>query len=485
MSLVEIRRDPVEEIAEEFAARLRRGERPALTEYTDRYPELADEIRELFPAMVVMEKFGSIAGPITGPRAPAPATDSAGQLGDFRILREVGRGGMGIVYEAIQESLGRHVALKVLAGPRANGPFLERFHREAKAAARLHHTNIVPVFGVGEAGGTHFYAMQFIRGHGLDLVLAEVRRMRGCHDANATHDRTAAVAAFAVRNLLTGARNPASVTDVWKDHPTTDLDTAVSGPAADRPRINLSEVSLAGQSEQRYFREAARLCVQAADGLHYAHGQGVLHRDIKPSNLLLDAQGTVWITDFGLAKADDSHDLTGSGDIVGTVRYMAPERFRGEADARSDVYALGITLYELLTLKPAYDDSDRLRLVDRVAKESPPPPRSIDPRIPRDLETIVLKSVARDPADRYATAGALAEDLRRFLADRSILARRHSQAEQAWRWCRRNPAIATLGVAVAACLVAVAVVSSVASWNLGRALQKTQAAELEGRGKPA
>jgi WD40 repeat protein/tetratricopeptide (TPR) repeat protein len=200
----------------------------------------------------------------------------------------------------------------------------------------------------------------------------------------------------------------------------------------------------------------AQIGRQAAQGLAYAHSRGVVHRDIKPSNLLLDTAGIVWITDFGLAKADDD-GLTATGDILGTVRYMAPERFRGEADARADIYALGLTLYELLTLKPAYDSTDRLKLIERVKNEEPVRPRSLDARVPRDLETIVLKAIDKDPARRYATAESMAEDLRRFLADEPIKARQVSTTERYWRWARRNPVIAVLGGALTAVLVLVTI----------------------------
>ena len=185
----------------------------------------------------------------------------------------------------------------------------------------------------------------------------------------------------------------------------------------------------------------------------------MLHRDVKPSNLLLDLRGTVWVTDFGLAKAEGTDALTQTGDIVGTLRYMAPERFRGAADARSDVYALGLTLYEMLTLEPAFAAEQRARLIAKVLHEEPPKPRQLDPRIPRDLETITLKAMAREPSDRYRTATELAEDLRRYLGDRPIVARRASAAEQARRWCRRNPALAAATAVVAAALVAVTVLS--------------------------
>jgi serine/threonine protein kinase len=178
----------------------------------------------------------------------------------------------------------------------------------------------------------------------------------------------------------------------------------------------------------------------------------VLHRDVKPSNLLLDVWGTVWLTDFGLAKATGTPDLTRTGDLLGTLRYMAPERFEGHADVRSDVYALGLTLYELLALRPAFAGHDQAEVVRHITAEAPRLDR-IDPRLPRDLVTIVHKAMARSPADRYQTARALADDLRRFLDDRSILARRASLAEQGWRWCRRNPTGAGLLAALLALLL--------------------------------
>src|SRR5262249_18117759 len=184
------------------------------------------------------------------------------------------------------------------------------------------------------------------------------------------------------------------------------------------------------------------------DGLAHAHAHGVIHRDVKPSNLLLDSRGTVWIADFGLAKAEGMADVTNSGDIVGTLRYMAPERFRGQTDARGDVYSLGLTLYEMLTLRPAFDNEDRAGLIATIVNESPPRPRKVDPRVPRDLETIVLKASAKDPANRYAGAAEMAEDLRRFLADRPVRARRSTVLEQLGRWRRRNPTVAALTVAI-------------------------------------
>ena len=206
----------------------------------------------------------------------------------------------------------------------------------------------------------------------------------------------------------------------------------------------------------------AQIGRQAAQGLAYAHASGLVHRDIKPSNLLLDHAGVVWIADFGLAKGEDD-GLTQSGDILGTLRYMAPERFRGQGDARVDIYALGLTLYELLTLRPGFESADRLKLIEQISTEEPRKPRSVDARIPLDLETIVLKAIEKDPKARYQSAEAMAEDLRRFLADEPIKARQVGASERYWRWARRNPVIAILGGVLTALLVATTVGSMVAA----------------------
>jgi serine/threonine protein kinase len=198
----------------------------------------------------------------------------------------------------------------------------------------------------------------------------------------------------------------------------------------------------------------ARIGIQVAEALEYAHGQGILHRDIKPSNLLQDLHGTVWVSDFGLAKAaTEGGNLTHTGDLVGTLRYMAPERFDGRADARSDLYSLGLTLYEFLVHQPAFRATDRNKLIRQVMHEDPPPPRQLNPEIPRDLETIVRKAMARDPGHRYQTAAELAADLQRFVEDRPIRARPVTGAERLWRWGRRNPLVAGLVAGIALALL--------------------------------
>jgi serine/threonine protein kinase/WD40 repeat protein len=464
----------LEQLAEEFVERHRRGEHPALSEYLTRHPHLAAEIRDLFPALIQVEKLKPAPGDLTG--AFMPAAGRAGEhvperLGEFRILREIGSGGMGVVYEAEQESLGRHVALKVL--PRHalfKTTYLERFRREAKAAGRLHHTNIVPVFGVGECDGTHYFAMQYIAGEGLDKVLHDLRQLRKPQGApTATVKPTEESVAH---SLLTGRFT------VSTDAPAEGPSAPATPPAPTPAEGTHGSSTLSGSGpEGHYFRGVARVAVQVADALSYAHRQGILHRDIKPSNLLLDQQGTVWITDFGLAKAEGADDLTEPGDIVGTVRFMAPERFDGRSLPQSDVYALGVTLYELLTLKPAFDDVNKARLVEKVLHEPPVPPRRIDATIPRDMETVVLKCLAKDPTERYTSAEALAEDLRRFLADRPIKARRTPWHERTWRWCRRNPVVAGLLGAVVTLVSLVAVISTVAAHQLRSELQRAESAE--------
>ena len=380
---------------------------------------------------------------------------------------------MGVVYEAEQVSLGRHVALKVLP-PQSLKDVKQRrrFEREARAAAKLHHTNIVPVFGVGEEHETPYYVMQFIQGQGLDAVLDELKRLRlnpgkgSQAEAGTDADGTAAYqpmrrdvsAADVARSLLTGRFDPAGDQTVAPDEtPSVSPPTeAVSDALSSSSSLSLPGVPQRGKSKrQSYWQGVARIGHQVADALAYAHGQGIVHRDIKPSNLLLDTKGTVWVADFGLAKATDSQDLTHTGDLLGTLRYMPPEAFGGKADSRGDIYSLGLTLYEMLAFRPAFDERDRGQLVKQVTTEEPPKLKKLNPEVPRDLETIIQKAIERDPAHRYLSASELADDLRRFVDDEPIQARRATAAERLARWGRRNPAVATLAAAVAVLLSAV------------------------------
>ncbi len=490
----------LDQLAEEFAERFRRGERPAVEEYTARYPELADDIRELFPAMVKVEQVDEGQVDREGEAAARSAARSVQQIGDYRILGQIGRGGMGVVYEAEQISLGRRVALKVL--PRhvaADRTTLERFRREARAAARLHHTNIVPVYEVGQDGDVRFYAMQFILGQSLDGVIAELRHLRirsqsrtSGGEERGTEMRT--ITASVAHSILAGGFLPerdvrassAILTEATEAAPARDPGSGEShgGGCGRDGRWHVARVCSGlvldsdpthpgraagwnatlgrGDEPPRIPSERGPHRQTGASALVHAHARGVIHRDIKPSNLLLDTDGVVWVTDFGLAKADDD-GLTQTGDVLGTIRYMAPERFSGAADPRSDVYALGLTLYELLVLRPAFDSPNRLALIEQVRSIDPPRPRLIDPRIPLDLETIVLKAIEKDPKARYGSADAMSEDLRRFLADEPIEARQVSAAERYWRWAKRNPTIASLGGVVTALLLAVTVGSMVAA----------------------
>jgi WD40 repeat protein len=475
------------QLADEFVARYRQGERPALTEYVANYPELADDIRDLFPALVGMEQVKEDRQEVAPAASVLPPTE---QLGDYRIVREIDRGGMGIVYEAEQISLGRHVALKVLPPSLLRDTKQrQRFEREARAAAHLHHTNIVPVFGVGEHDGLPFYAMQFIQGLSLDEVIEELKRMRpggggagppvsiGNELRAACKDVSAAEVA---RSLMTGQSKRASgvaaadAAPATLVHPPTDVrdPSLPKSPAAGRlsDAFGLSPSSgvlstpiddTCGKTRQwTYWQSVARVGVQVAAALEYAHQQGILHRDIKPSNLLLDTRGSVWVTDFGLAKVEDQANLTDSGDVLGTLRYMPPEAFDGQHDARGDVYALGLTLYELLVLRPAFDEIERSKLIKQVTTGAPPRLERLNRAIPRDLVTIVHKALEREPGHRYPTAGELAADLQRFLDDAPIKVRRPSPWEQLVRWARHHSGLAA-ALAVIGVLLVAATVSSV------------------------
>jgi serine/threonine protein kinase/WD40 repeat protein len=476
------------ELVDRLTARLQAGEVLDPEACAREHPAHAEQLRRLLPALHALAEVGPVSEDVAAiTSAPQPAPPRL--LGDYRILRQIGKGGMGEVYEAVQQSLGRHVALKVLPPLSALTPLLlERFRREAKAAARLHHTNIVPVFGVGEHEGVHFYAMQYIEGQGLNQVLEQVKRLRrqACRSlpAGSLPSRPEVLA----RGLLTdcfprwptdpaatdaGGRGPASASAGRGDN-------AAPAPAADPTPVlrpgglpgpdSISDFT--GTTESHYFRSVARVGVQVAGGLDYAHRQGVLHRDVKPSNLLLDTHGRVWITDFGLAKVEGADDLTGSGDVVGTLRYMAPERFRGQADARGDVYSLGLTLYEMLTLRHPFEDEDRARLLRRIQEEVPPRPRRLDPHVPRDLETIVLRAVEKEPGKRYQSAAELAEDLQRFLDGEPVRARPVGFLGQTVRWARRRPAVAALLGALLLALLVLLALGAWSYWNVRRALDE-------------
>jgi WD40 repeat protein/serine/threonine protein kinase/tetratricopeptide (TPR) repeat protein len=489
MANEEIAADPVGPLADEFMDRCRRGERPSVTEYAARHPDLADRIRQVFSMIMLMEKAGS------GPDGEASTFDGTGsaeehatpeRIGGYRILREIGRGGMGVVYEAEQTALGRHVALKVLpVGAARKHERMERFQREARSAARLHHTNIVPVYEVGAAGDLCYYAMQFIHGQPLDMVLQELRSLYqdgrspaataplDPRRASATDaERTAA----AMSLLAGGAVTHTQVASPEGPAGNADFTLRPAAPAEDVPPPSVSSLTLTGSGTApggrsgrwHYYRSVAGVGIQVAEALEYAHREGVIHRDVKPSNLLLDTAGRVWITDFGLAYQPDAHApgdkaLTQTGEIVGTLRYMPPERFRGWSDPRSDVYSLGLTLYEMLLFRPAFEAAEQVALMEMAIHAEPTRLRKADPQIPRDLETIVLKAIDKEPGRRYQSAAELAVDLKRFLEDRPVLARPSTAVERTWRWCKRNRAVSTMGAAVALLVFMVMIGATVAA----------------------
>jgi serine/threonine-protein kinase len=443
------------DLAEEVTRRLQAGEAFDPDDYEARHPQWAGQIRRLLP---ILEEMAELARSVAGGFGVGHLGGLGGErvVGDFRIAREVGRGGMGIVYEAEQLSLGRRVALKVLPLAAAMDPrALQRFQLEAQATAWLQHPHIVPVYAVGALGEVPFYAMQFIEGASLAELIAEVRRFEGRH-AGATPDpgRAGALSSLA-RGLLSGRFEAPSA-----DGPASRPDEAEAPPApAAEAHADDRAPAPAGHPAPRgreYARAVAHLGVQAAEALEFAHAQGILHRDVKPANLLLDRRGVLWVTDFGLARLPGDGGVTLTGDVLGTLRYMSPEQAlarRGLIDRRTDIYSLGATLYELLTLHPAVAGADRQDILRKMIEEEPVPVRRLNPSVPVDLATVVTKAICKDPERRYDSAQHFADDLRRFLDGRPIAARRTGPVRKAWRWCRRRPLPAGLAAALVVALV--------------------------------
>jgi len=502
-------RHPFELLADEFVSEVRSGHSPSVEHYAQQYPQHASMIRSVFPSLLIVEKLSAKDPTISfAPTGSLDAVSSGGKVpakfDDFHIVRCIGQGGMGVVYEAVQESLHRKVALKVIH-PQASSSTKSRsrFQREAESAAGLHHTNIVPVYGSGEDHGLLYYAMQLIHGSTLAQVVHSLQNRLGglsaashsCseHTINAI-DRLMLPKPTDFHNEPKGANNYAPQSNQQDLSQTrlfttreltiaTDTQTAVpiasgdaasgdgpgpeSSPAMERRQSQdeksaQSNDGMLAQLPKHYYRNICRLMAKVADALDYAHESGVLHRDIKPSNLLLDQTGTIWVSDFGLARREDLEGQTQTGELLGTLRYMAPEQFAGKSDPRSDIYSLGLTIFELLTLRPALD-LPKMRLLD-PAKFSHLEFTSLEKKaIPEDLQTIVRKAVANEPEKRYQRARDLQQDLDRFLDDRPILARRESLIEASMRWARRNPAIATLTATLFGLLLTIATILGL--WN--------------------
>ncbi len=340
-------------------------------------------------------------------------------IGDFEIIRELGRGGMGVVYEARQKSLKRRVALKVLSsGLGLSSKAILRFRREAEAAGKLHHTNIVPIYTTGEDKGIHYYAMEFIDGPSLDAVIKDLK-----------HETT--------------EKSDTSEPDV--DVPGWLRKTALydaTGPSPARiDALSVSSSSTVAQGS-RYFDHVATMIAEVADALDHAHEHGVIHRDIKPSNLLLAPDGRLSLNDFGLARMLEQPGMTMSGEFVGSPLYMSPEQItagRVTIDHRTDIYSLGATLYELLTLQPPFPGKTRDQVLSQILHKDAVAPRKLHRKVPIDLDTICMKAIDKDPDRRYQTAGQLANDLRKFVSRHAISARRIGPAGQMAKLMRRNP----------------------------------------------
>jgi serine/threonine protein kinase/WD40 repeat protein len=466
--------DPrVLQAVEEYLAVRQAGRGPERHEFLARYPEIAATLADCLDGLEFIQaaapslreaSVGLSDTSLTGdvqPEAP---------LGDYRLVREIGRGGMGVVYEAVQMSLGRRVALKVLPfAATLDAKHLQRFKNEAQAAAQLQHQNIVPIYGVGCERGIHYYAMQYIDGQtAADLI----RQLRRQDLAKRVEDNTP----------------PESPSDSALQ--TTRLYTPAVLAADTSPRTAAVVSTEQSSREPAFFRTMAGLGIQAAEALEHAHQFGVLHRDIKPANLMVDLRGNLWITDFGLAHCQNQAGLTMTGDLIGTLRYMSPEQAmarRTLIDHRTDIYSLGATLYELLTLKPVFDGLDRQELLRQIAFEEPHAPSYWNKAIPAELETVVLKAMAKHPDERYATAGELANDLRRYLDDKAILAKRPTLGQKIRRWSRRHKGVMRTALLSAFILLGtVAAVASLAALRLEkeeqatrRQLQLTQRAESQ------
>ena len=444
-------RDPLEVLAAEFVDRRRRGESPSIEEYARRCPPLANRIRDLFPTILAMEGLKSHAKiDPKEPDRPSPQWEGPIRMGDLRILREIGRGGMGVVYEAEQKSLKRRVAVKIIRfDDSTQSKVLRQFKSETRAAAGLHHSNIVPVFSAGRRSDCYYYVMQLIDGVGLDDLL---------------ESRTS------INSIRPQAEGEANGSSKPKPAATNEMPETVTEIGVDAappiPRLPPFPIG------DPHF--AARIARQAAEALQYAHDRGTLHRDVKPGNLVLDHDGNLWVTDFGLAKQFVGEPTSRRDDFVGTVRYMAPERFEGRVDRRSDVYSLGVSLYELLTAEPAFGHTSKMSYSDlirriragQLASES----RS-RPDAPRDLVEVIRKATAVRPGDRYATAGEFAADLDRFLNGRPVKARRHSAVEQLGKWARRQPAVAALASFTLVLALSVAVFASYGYFSIRQALE--------------
>jgi serine/threonine protein kinase/tetratricopeptide (TPR) repeat protein len=458
-------------LIEELTCKVQAGQPVDLQAYIQAYPEHAEELEQMFGAVRRLAALGAAeaereARYAIGAALPLGSAggSSLGELGDFRLLREIGRGGMGIVYEAEQISLRRRVALKVLPLAAAlDGKQLQRFRIEAQAAACLHHTHIVPVHAVGCERGVHYYAMQFIEGRSLAQLIKELLSREELESAHQLSGGVEPHSASRSSTTVAGRDNAAQAAVSEAMPPASRSEPA---PALTTRGFRTAPGLSPSIRNREYIQTVAQFGVQVAEALDHAHARGILHRDIKPGNLLLDELGQLWVADFGLAQFQDNPCLTLTGDIVGTLRYMSPESAAGgkrlAIDGRTDIYSLGVTLYELLTLRPAVDGGDRPEILRKIVEEEPAPPRRYNAMVPRDLETILMKATAKEPGARYTTAKSLADDLRRFLEDKPVLARRPRPLDWAAKWSRRHRSVVAAGAA--GLLMAVLIAAGSTGW---------------------
>ena len=426
-------KDPLQSLIAEILEAEKSGDTVDRNALLKQHPEHADSLREFFASHDQMKSAADVDPPTLPPQSSGPATEDAtiapmasplydptlpptepggddrtlpptegtsqkGEptvgdkvryFGDYELLEEIARGGMGVVYKARQMNLNRTVALKmILSGQFAGEEDVQRFYTEAEAAASLDHPGIVPIFEIGEHSGQHYFSMGYIEGDSLALKVAD-------------------------------------------------------GPLPPR--------------------EAAEQVKKICDAMAYAHERGVIHRDLKPANILIDANGQPKVTDFGLAKKTEADSgLTGTGQILGTPAYMPPEQASGKTDdvgPLADVYSLGAILYCLLTGRPPFQAASPMDTLLQVLDQEPAAPRTLNPQVPQDLETICLKCLNKEPKKRYESAADLDAELQRFLDGRPIHARPVGQVERGWRWCKRNSVTASLAGVAALLLIVGTIVS--------------------------